>query len=202
MSPSSLPSRWEADLAAARSGSRDALDRLFDRSWRYLVKTAHQLLPAELRSKLDAADLAQETALKAFRSFTRFVDSTETEWLAWLRIILIRTIQDLVRDRQRSKRAAKEVSLDEAGPKGVRACPDQAPGEQAMQAEAEALLQNALAGLPELSRWVVLFRTYFGLSHAEVGQLLDLSANAVQKHWSQALRALKDSGLVTTIRPE
>jgi RNA polymerase sigma-70 factor (ECF subfamily) len=202
MSLSSPEPTWEADLRDARAGSGEALGRLLQGTWPCLVRVAHRLLPAKLRSKLDAADVAQEAFLEAFKDFARFTGSDEKQWLDWLGTILLNNLQDAARGFRRQKRnVSQEVRLDDGSGEFLESG-EKTPSSHFRLVEELSRLQSALAELPELLQQVVRLHSGFGLTHGEIGQQLDLSANAVQKHWSQALRALKDCDLVATAQPE
>src|SRR5438132_12462955 len=75
-------------LRRARAGSASALGELLELYRNYLTLLARLQIGRRLQGKLDAADLVQETFLKAHRDFVRFRGSTEAEWVSWLRQIL------------------------------------------------------------------------------------------------------------------
>jgi RNA polymerase sigma-70 factor (ECF subfamily) len=54
----------------------------------YLLLLARLQIGRRLQSKVDAADLVQETFLEAHRHFTQFRGRTEEELVGWLRQIL------------------------------------------------------------------------------------------------------------------
>lgn len=183
--------RW---LAGARAGSGEALGRLLQLCRNYLLLVANEQLDADLRGKGGASDLVQETFLEAQRDFARFQGATEAEWLAWLRRILVNNAGNFTRRFRTGKRdAGREVMLgsaDSAGP----VLPDSllTPSSQAMEREEAAALQQALARLSDDYRRVLVLRYQDGRSFAEIGRLLERSAEAARKLWARAMERLQE----------
>ena len=75
-------------LRQARAGSAAALGQLLDLYRNYLELLARLQIGRRLQGKVDAADLVQETFLKAHRDFAQFRGKSEGEWVGWLRQIL------------------------------------------------------------------------------------------------------------------
>src|SRR5438094_2271322 len=75
-------------LRLAQAQDVPARGRLLEMYRNYLTLLARLQIGRRLQGKLDAADLVQETFLKAHRDFVRFRGSTEAEWVSWLRQIL------------------------------------------------------------------------------------------------------------------
>ncbi len=75
----------------------------------------HYDLGARVRSKMDPADLVQQTLLEAHRDRGQFRGGSEAELRAWLRQVLLRNFRNAVRDLGRAKRdVRREQSLDAA----------------------------------------------------------------------------------------
>src|SRR6516165_4598279 len=84
-------------LAAARSGSREALGQALEACRGYLHLLAQRELDPDLRAKGSASDLVQETFLEAQKDFGRFVGESEDELLAWLRQMLVHNLLNFTR---------------------------------------------------------------------------------------------------------
>src|SRR5947209_3557782 len=78
--PAEDAAQW---LAAARTGSADALGRLLEACRGYLLLIGQRELDPALRAKGGASDLVQQTFLEAQRDFARFRGATEADLLAW-----------------------------------------------------------------------------------------------------------------------
>jgi RNA polymerase sigma-70 factor (ECF subfamily) len=184
-------------LAAARTGSREALGRALQACRDYLLLVAQRQLDSDLHAKGGASDLVQETFLEAQRDFARFQGTTETELVAWLRQILLNNVANFTRRyRDTAKRAVdREVALvsddsSQAGP----ALPDPmlTPSSQAVEREQAESLQRALARLPDDYRQAIVLRYLEGRSFEEIGQLMARSPDAARKLWSRAMQRLRE----------
>jgi RNA polymerase sigma-70 factor (ECF subfamily) len=187
--------RW---IAEARQGSRVALDQLLEACLPYLRVKADQALSTTLRSRLDAADVVQETLIEAYRDLQYFRGQTAQSFFAWLRRILH---NNLANERRRHIAAARRSVLCEA-PLNKEALSQlrdiaqsewQSPPEQAQTQERSETLERALRQLPEHYRQVLLLHTWEELTFVEVGERLHCSAGAARKLWR---RAAKEFALV------
>src|SRR3989442_1123444 len=151
-------------LAQVRAGSREALGQLFETYRRYLLLVAERELDSDLRAKGGASDLVQETFLEAQRDFARFRGTTEGEFLAWLRQLLLNNLGHFTRRyRATAKRdVAREISLDagSSAPDLAEALvSDQAPPcTTAIAQEQREQVRRALDRLPDDYRQVILWR--------------------------------------------
>jgi RNA polymerase sigma-70 factor (ECF subfamily) len=181
----------------ARTGSTEALGQLLEVCRPYLLLVANQELPPELRGKVGASDLVQETCLRAYDKFGDFHDNGRAELVAWLRRILLNSVADLKRRycATDKRQLAREIIL----PAGVTMealhvpAPGPSPSSVVTDAEQDAALQGALERLPEPYRQVVLWRNYDRLPFEEIGRRLDRSAEAARKLWVRAIEQLQQS---------
>ncbi|MEX2111725.1 MAG: sigma-70 family RNA polymerase sigma factor [Pirellulales bacterium] len=189
---------FAADIAAARNGCEQALNRLFTACRPYLLLVANQTLPTELRAKLGGSDLVQETLLQVKRTFVHFRGSTEAELIAWLRGALLNNLNaEHRRFRGTLKRnLAREVSLDQglsgAEHEGLVDGAARSPASQILAAEEAVRLNAALARLPEDYRRVIELRNWEGRPFAEIGELMGRTSDAARKLWARAIEQLKD----------
>ena len=121
-----------------------------------------------------AEDLRQETLARAWRGGPR--DAPAPVVRAWLH----RTATNLALDELRRRKRRDHVPL-EAGLAATR------------DAERDPLLRDALATLTAHQRLVLLLRFEAGLSLREVGELLDLTEEAVRKRVARARAAFLDA---------
>jgi len=79
----------------------------------YLMTIAHLQLEPQLREKLDASDVVQQTLLEAHEQHEQFRGQTTGELAGWLRQILMHNLMDVIRAFRREKRdIARERSMD------------------------------------------------------------------------------------------
>ena len=84
-------------MAAARQGCQQSLGDLLTTCRDYLLLVAEKEIPCDLRAKVGASDVVQETLLAAQRNFVRFEGHEPEQLLRWLRAILILQLADLNR---------------------------------------------------------------------------------------------------------
>jgi RNA polymerase sigma-70 factor (ECF subfamily) len=196
-------SRPDADpeqlLRLARAGDGQALGQLLELYRNYLALLARLEIGRRLQGKADAADLVQETFLKAHRDFVQFRGTTEAELSSWLRHILAANLAGLVRrylgTRRRDPRLERNLAdeLDRSSWQldAALAAPHSTPSQQAARREQAVLLANALEQLPEHYREVIVLHHLEGLSLAEAARRLGRSDDSVQKLWTRALIQLR-----------
>jgi RNA polymerase sigma-70 factor (ECF subfamily) len=152
----------------------------------YLDNLARLRLDPRLQSKLDPADMVQQTLLEACRDLEPFHGRSEGEQKAWLRRILLHNLANAVRDLSRAKRdVARERSLEAALEdsserlKALLAAEQSSPSERAARNEEVLRLEEALASLPEPQREVVVLRHFHDWPLADISRRLGRTQAAV-----------------------
>ncbi len=134
-----------------------------------------------------AADLAQETFVRAYRAAPRYRESGRFE--AWL----FRIAANLVRsDRRRAARRGPHLSLDDAaggsadglalvaGEAMRRRAAEPSPDESTWRAEVREALERALPRVPFVFRQAVLLRDLEGWSYREIAEMLGVEEGTVK----------------------
>jgi len=188
-------------LGRARGSDGPALGQLLELYRNYLELLARLQIGRRLRGKVDAADLVQETFLKAHRDFATFRGVTEEELAGWLRQILAANVAMLVRrycgTQRRDVRLERELAreIDQSSrilDRGLIA-PQSTPSQQAVRREQAVLLADALGQLPADYREVIILRHMEGCSFPEVARQMDRTLDSVKKLWTRALVQLRRS---------
>jgi RNA polymerase sigma-70 factor (ECF subfamily) len=126
----------------------------------------------------DAEDLVQETFLRMFRYRKRYKPT------ASLRTFLYRLAGQVRVDYLRKQKRYKDLK-------------DAWPGREAVvepvDAAETAAAMEALAGLPDAMRQVVVLRIFHGLSYAEIGEACGTPLGTVKSRMFHALRALRQA---------
>ena len=171
----------------------------FDRFRNYLRLLAELQLDGPLRRKVDPSDIVQRTLLEAYRSRGAFRGRGEEERAAWLRVILSNVVLQVARKLRTQKRDVdREVSLDTLASRTSRqleACLVAAggsPSECAMREERVMALADALDGLSDEQRRVVLFHHCEGLSMMEIAAELDRTRASVAGLLRRGLKILRE----------
>jgi RNA polymerase sigma-70 factor (ECF subfamily) len=164
-------------VSAFRAGHREAFDTIVVRHRR----NVYQLCYRFVGNHEDAADLAQDVFVRAFKGLSRFKgDAALGTWL-------YRIAVNVCLKRLASKRPTAEP-IDTA-----RRLDDGAAGpmELAERAERSRVLRAAIARLPPRQRATVILRVYHDLSHEEIARVLDSSVGAVKANFFHAIGNLK-----------
>ena len=149
----------DLDLAAGCAGGEsDAFAEVYRRFGERMKSIAFN----HLGNIADAEDAVQETFVKLHRAARGFTG--EAAFSTWLYRILVNTCLDMIRKR---RRRIQEAPIDNVLT-GVRA------GATVDDAK-RMTLRKLLAELPEQRRSVFMLFEIEGLSHAEIGQILDIS---------------------------
>lgn len=172
-------------LARARRGELSAFEEL-------VTLYEKRVFAVALRSSgspEDAADITQETFLRAWRAMDSFRgDSGFSTWL-------FRIAMNLCVDHARRKNAAP-LTQPLVGEDDVeRPIPDPAPTpEQKLEnSELGRELAEALGEVSEEHRRIVLLRDVSGLSYTEIAETLEISEGTVKSRLSRARLALRET---------
>ena len=151
-------------LARARAGDEEALNRLFERHIPVLKRWASGRLPRWARQVADTSDLVQETVIATLRNLDSFEQRGDGALQAYLRHALINRVRNEMR-RALLRPAAAEIDsqLQHDGT---------SPLEAAIGSQTLERYEAGLARLTDEEREAVVTRVEFGLSFAEVAEVL------------------------------
>jgi len=154
----------------------DAFERCLDEASTLAFRVAY----AVLRHREDAEDVAQEALARAHRELPRL--RRPERMRSWL--VRISWRQALQHRRARVRRERREQSVAEPPPPTTE--------ELAEAAEFRARLWDAIDGLPEKLRLVIVLSGIEGHTVAEVARLLDLPEGTVKSRLFLARRRLME----------
>jgi RNA polymerase sigma-70 factor (ECF subfamily) len=165
------PSLDPAELAdQARGGSSAALGELYRLFGPALFRLAYRLTA----SKEDAEDVVHDVFVGLPEALQRYEERGRLD--AWLRRLTAR----VALMRLRSRRRRSEVRLENSDAGTVRA-----PGAESIE------LQVAVDTLPVPLRHVLVLKEIEGYSHAEIGDMLGISAVASRVRLVRAMSRLR-----------
>lgn len=130
----------------------------------------------------DANDVLQNALIKAWTHMESY--KGDSRFSTWLHRIVINEALDFLR-RQRSMATMGEGEVDKLVDKLI-ADPHFDGG------RAEALLQTAIAQLPDVQRTVFTLRYYDEMKYSEMSQVLNTSEGALKASYHIALRKVVD----------
>ncbi len=164
----------------------------------YLLTLARTQLPGQLRGRVDASDVVQETLLEAHRQHAQFQGSEAGQLFAWLRQILAGKLVDALRRETRGKRDVRrelqcQLELDaSAANLVVMAGSDlTTPSRKIERSEVALQLAQALQSLPANQCEALTLRYLQNQSLAQIAESMNKTPVAVAgliKRGSAALR--------------
>ena len=167
-------------LLRAKAGDADALERLCARYLPRLHRWARGRLPRGARGAVDTGDIVQEVLIKVVRRIPIIEPRDEGAFQGYLRQALANRFRD---EARRLVANPAPAAIDSAWPS-----PGPSPLEEAIGAEGVARYEAALARLSLDDQRAIVARCEWGMSHAEVAEILGKStANAARVAIHRAL---------------
>jgi RNA polymerase sigma-70 factor (ECF subfamily) len=198
----SSPSEIVRLAEGLRAGDRSALAGLFDVYRDRLHRMVDLRLDSRLRSRLDPADVVQDSFLDASKRLDDYLRDPKLPPFLWLRLIVGERLTNVHRRHLGSKMrdAAREVSLfHEALPQASSAAlasmllgKQTSPTQAAQRAERLLRVQEALNSLDQVDREILSLRHFEQLNRAEAALALGITEEAGAKRYIRALKRIKD----------
>lgn len=174
-----MPFDEAALIRSALEGSQSAYARLMS-----LHKLrVYNLILGMVGNKEDAADLTQETFIKAFRSLHRF--NPDYPFRSWVVRIASNCCMDFFRQKKYETVSIEDIEIAE---------PVAGPDKKFETKRATIRLEEAIQTLPENLRAAILLRCKEGLSYQEISEVLDVPMGTV-KTWIRRAREILKSTL-------
>ena len=183
--------------ADSRADSRtDPLAEALDSERPRLRVLARTGLGRDLRARVDASDIVQQTLIEAYEGRHEFRGRPGPQLAAWLRRILSNNLANAARDNRREKRAVdRERPLAASSPSGSRApslaADCSSPSQRVGRSEQWQRLREAVEGLPPEQREVVTGRYLQSKSLAQVAQEVGQSKYVVAHRLRGAMESLR-----------
>lgn len=167
-------------------GQQRAFEALYDRFKDSVYRTALFVT----RNSSEAEEAVQETFLDVLRALPHYRVEGPARFETWL----YRVTVNRCRSRMRRKRlpSAEWDEFEERLERIPEENPDHDPEGVALQRERALALWQAVDGLPETHRVVVLLRYQQGLSYSEIAQALEISEGTVKSRLYNAHLKLRE----------
>lgn len=162
---------------AALAGDAAAFDLLVTRHRRAVYQVCYRFV----RQHDDAADLTQDTFVRAWKALGRF--RRQARFSTWLYRIAVNVSLNKV--------GAKAPPVDSADFDLMADARGPAPGDGLARGERQAAVRRAIQTLPPRQRTALILRTYHELSHQEVADIVGTSVGAVKANVFHALANLR-----------
>jgi len=173
-------------VARAKAGDQDAFEQLVLDNQNRVYSLAVRMV----NDREEAADLAQEAFLKAWRSLSGF--QGESSFATWIHRLTTNICIDHLRKQKRRQEIEPVASLDDEESGWTEPADwQQDPQRQLEQAELSREVARGLEALPDHHRQVLVMRELSGLSYQEIGQALSLDPGTVKSRIARARMALR-----------
>lgn len=167
-------------VAKARRGDREAFGDLVRRHQDRIYNMCYRMC----RDASDAADMAQETFLRALRSLDGFEE--RSEFFTWLYRI---AVNQVLTHRRKQNAGPRLVPGSEPATYGKRISP---AGESLEKSELHERLAAALAALPEEFRICVVLKDIEDFDYAVIGTILGVPVGTVKSRIHRGRMLLRD----------
>lgn len=189
--------REAALIAAILAGEREKFHDLIRPYERQVYLTALSLL----KNETEAEDTAQEAILRAYRKLASF--RGDAKFSTWLIAITLNEARSRLRDEKRASFDSLDSHDADEGDYTPAVLTDwrEVPSEALERQELRALMQQAVAELPDAFRQVVMLRDMEELSVNETAEALGISIALVKVRLHRA-RLLLQKKLAPALRIE
>ena len=154
----------------ARAGDADAFGQLVQRYETRILRLVRGFVPGD-----DAADVAQDAFLKAFRKLPEFDE--RARFYTWLYRIACNTCLQFLRKKSRGRETVNFDDLAEVEIEGHES-PD--PLDEIERRDLARRLEQALGQLPDSQRMVLVLGPIEGRSYEEIAEILGLTVPVVK----------------------
>jgi RNA polymerase sigma-70 factor (ECF subfamily) len=171
-------------VARSRGGDLESFNQLILRWERPIYAFAYRVIGREE----DARDVCQDTFLRAFRSLPGF--RGQAKFSSWLYQIAM----NLCRDWMRRQRRAPTVQLAEGADPAELAAeggPVESIEDLVARRELSAVVEEAMALLPEEQRTAIVLKEYHGMTFQEIATLQGCPLSTVKTRLYQGLTVLR-----------
>ena len=184
-----LPVDWSALIVRAKDGCDDSFQDMVERVYNYLILVAGARIRQRVQGKFGASDIVQHGLSQAHNSLGEFNGSSEAEFRAWVRAIVVNSLRNHDRHFDAQKREVeREHSLSSVHNLGHG---DDTPSAIAVLNEEKHLLQRYMMQLPALEQRVIEMRHRFGYQQSEIAEILGISETKVKSTFKSGIDQLK-----------
>ena len=182
----------QALLEQVAGGDEEAYARLLERHRPRLLDFVDAHLDPQLRARLDASDVVQETQIEALRLLPDYVRRRPMPFRLWLRKTAYQRLLMLRRKHVNAARRSvgREVPLPDRSSLLLAQrliAPSDSPSAHLHREELAERMRQALAQLSQADREVLLMRHYEDMSYDEMGCILGVEPASARKRTGRAL---------------
>jgi RNA polymerase sigma-70 factor (ECF subfamily) len=171
-------------VARSRGGDVESFNQLVLRWERPIYALAYRVIGRED----DARDVCQEAFLRAFRALPGF--KGQAKFSSWLYRITLNLCRDWIRRHRRAPVAQMPEGTDPLEMAGERGAVETIE-DLAARRELTAVVEAAMAHLPEEQRTAIILKEYHGMTFQEIADLQGCPLSTVKTRLYQGLSVLR-----------
>ena len=171
-------------VARSQSGDVDSFNQLIVRWERPIYALAYRVLGREE----DARDVCQDTFLRAYRALPGF--KGQAKFSSWLYRIALNLCRDWIRRQQRAPVSQIPEDVDPAELLAERE-PTESIEDLVARRELSAVVEEAMAKLPDEQRTAIILKEYHGMTFQEIADLQGCPLSTVKTRLYQGLSVLR-----------
>ena len=201
MTESTNPAEFQATIAAALSGDREAFARLYSERESRLRRILLFRMDRRIAGRVDVDDVLQEFYLAAEQRLASFDGETEESFFVWMRLVANQVMIDVhrrhvaaqSRDVRREVRPSqmKQQQTTTLAMSSFLVAGMTSPSSVFKREDRAERLHQAITSLSSLDQEVLALRHFEELSNLEVAEALDLSEQAASVRYVRALARLR-----------
>jgi RNA polymerase sigma-70 factor, ECF subfamily len=171
-------------VTRSRSGDTDSFNQLILRWERPIYALAYRTIGREE----EARDVCQEAFLRAYRALPGF--KGEAKFSSWLYRITLNLCRDWIRKQRRQpvSQVPEDTDIDELA---AASGPVESIEELVARRELSAVVEAAMAHLPEEQRTAIILKEYHGMTFQEIADMQGCPLSTVKTRLYQGLSVLR-----------
>lgn len=175
-------------IKKAQAGDVEAFGEIF----KLMNKQIYNFLLYHSSDRELAADLAQETFIKAFKSLKSL--QSRKAFTSWLHRIALNLYRDEMKKKRLYAESINRGSLTDDEDDEVIEIEDwtKNPGRVAADKELQGVVRDAIQSLPEIHRTVVVMHHIEGMEIDDIAKTLKIKRGTVMSRLARAREALRD----------
>ena len=171
-------------VAKSIGGDAESFNQLIHRWERPIYALAYRVIGREE----DARDVTQETFLRAFRALPGF--KGQAKFSSWLYRIALNLCRDWIRRQRRAPVMQMPEGVD-PGELAAERGPVESIEELVARRELSAVVEEAMALLPEEQRTAIILKEYHGMTFQAIAEMQGCPLSTVKTRLYQGLTVLR-----------
>jgi len=171
-------------VAKSIGGDAESFNQLILRWERPIYALAYRVIGREE----EARDVCQETFLRAFRALPGFKGQAKCS--SWLYRIALNLCRDWIRRQRRAPVSQMPEGID-PGELAAERGPVESIEELVSRRELSAVVEEAMASLPEEQRTAIILKEYHGMTFQEIAEMQGCPLSTVKTRLYQGLTVLR-----------